>query len=113
MAPQLLLVLVYLVSGLALMTLSLPLIRGDVPRNGWYGFRVPKTLASDEVWYPANRFAGRDLYVCGKIAMVGSLVLAPLSFFVPVGVIGGAGLALTVVPLVVAIVRAFNYLRTL
>ena len=113
MPPQLILVLIYLAAGALLAGLSVPLIQGKVPRNAWYGFRVPKTLASDEVWYPANRFAGKDLQVCGKLLVVGSLILAPLSFFVPVEVVAYAGLALTVVPLTIAVIRAFNYLRTL
>ena len=38
--------------------LSLPLIFGWIPRQSFYGTRTPKTLSSDDIWYPANRFAG-------------------------------------------------------
>ena len=38
-----------------LIAVSIPLMLGMVPRNHWYGFRTPKTLSSDSVWYPANR----------------------------------------------------------
>ena len=38
--------------------LAVPLALGLVPRGRWYGFRTPRTLLSDEVWYPANRFFG-------------------------------------------------------
>ena len=37
---------------------SLPLIFGWIPRQSFYGVRTPKTLSSDDIWYPANRFAG-------------------------------------------------------
>jgi uncharacterized membrane protein len=37
---------------------SVPLIFEWIPRNGLYGFRTPRTLESDAVWYPANKNAG-------------------------------------------------------
>ena len=37
---------------------AVPLILGRVKRNRWYGLRMSRTLASDEAWYPANRFYG-------------------------------------------------------
>ena len=40
------------------LVLSIPMILGQVPPNGVYGFRTPKTLSSADVWYPANRAAG-------------------------------------------------------
>ena len=36
----------------------IPMILSKVKRNAWYGLRTAKTVASDEFWYPANRFAG-------------------------------------------------------
>jgi len=36
---------------------SVPLIFEWIPRNGLYGFRTPRTLESDAVWYPANKKA--------------------------------------------------------
>ena len=38
--------------------LSLPLIFGWIPRQSFYGARTSKTLSSDDIWYPANKFAG-------------------------------------------------------
>lgn len=48
-----------------LVALSIPMSLNMVPRNGFYGFRTPRTLASDEVWYPANSFAGKALLIAG------------------------------------------------
>jgi uncharacterized membrane protein len=104
---------IYLASGLVLSALARPLIDARVPRNHWYGFRVPKTLASDDVWYPANAFMGRDLLVCGRIITAGSLVLAAVGWAFNVGAVAIIGLLLTVVPLLVSLVRGFNYLKTL
>jgi hypothetical protein len=36
-----------------------PLARGKIGRNGFYGFRTPRTLASDKAWYAVNRGAAK------------------------------------------------------
>ena len=113
MPLQLLLPLLFLVDGLLLAGLAVPLIRGRVPRNPWYGFRVPKTLASDEVWYAANRFMGRDLLGCGAVIAVGSVLLAAVASQLTVDGIAYIGLAYTLVPIAIMVVRSFRYLGTL
>jgi uncharacterized membrane protein len=65
----------YGVGGLLLALLAVPLLRGRVPRNRFYGFRTPKTLSDDRVWYAANRIAGRDLLVAGASISLGALAL--------------------------------------
>ena len=74
--------------------LAVPLIRGRVPRNGVYGFRVPKTLASDAVWYPANRVHGRCLLVSGAILVVGVLAFWPFAVRWSVDAVGWLGVVL-------------------
>ena len=69
----------YFVAGLALLAAGVPLLRGWIPRNRWSGFRVPKTLSSDRVWYEANRVAGRDLIIAGAVIMTTAVVSAILS----------------------------------
>lgn len=54
---------VLLASSLLICVLAVPLIQGRVQRNSWYGFRTRRTLASDAVWYPANRLVGKALLV--------------------------------------------------
>ena len=39
--------------------MAIPLILRKIPRNGAYGFRTPKTLSNDELWYKANAYFGR------------------------------------------------------
>ena len=48
-----------------LIVLAIPLILEKIPRNGFYGFRTPYTLSSDDVWYRANRIAGVTLLLAG------------------------------------------------
>ena len=41
-----------------IIAVAIPLAAGWVARNVAYGFRTPRTMASDEIWYPVNRAAG-------------------------------------------------------
>ncbi|HEX4943448.1 MAG TPA: SdpI family protein [Usitatibacteraceae bacterium] len=85
---------------------SIPLILGFVPPNRIYGFRTRQTLSNEALWYQANFFAGWAFL----IAAFASVVLLAL-------VRGGAfpGVASEVaafaLPVVVAIVACFVYLR--
>jgi uncharacterized membrane protein len=103
----------FLANGLLFSGLAIPMIRGMVPRNGLYGFRVPKTLASDAVWYPANRYMGRCLLVSGAILVAGILLLWPFAGRWSVAAVGWLGLALTMLPLLVSVYLGFRYLEEL
>jgi len=73
----------YFIAGLALFAAGVPLLRGWIPRNRWAGFRVPKTLSNDRIWYEANRVAGRDLMIAGAVIMTTAGLSALLSKEVP------------------------------
>ena len=60
---------------LVIVVLSVPMILGTVPPNGVYGFRTPKTLSSEEVWYPANRAAGWFMLAAGVVSICFNLAL--------------------------------------
>jgi len=45
--------------GLLVLALCVPLLRGRIKPNRWYGFRFPQALLSDENWYAINRFGAR------------------------------------------------------
>jgi hypothetical protein len=65
----------FLIIGLFLAGLSIPLILGIIPPNGLYGFRIRKTIENPEIWYPVNKRAGIWLLVLGV-----SVVLAAAGF---------------------------------
>ena len=56
--------------GVLLMGLGVPLMLRKVGRNSIYGFRTPKTLSDDKIWYEANRYAGMLMLVCGAVIVV-------------------------------------------
>jgi uncharacterized membrane protein len=65
--------ILYGLIGLLLIGLSIPLIRGQVPPNSWYGFRTRLTLDNAEIWYPVNTWAGRRLLVVGVVTVIMAL----------------------------------------
>jgi hypothetical protein len=102
----------YVLSGLVISGLAVPLILGKVAPNAWYGFRVRRTLEDPKVWYPANRYAGWHLLALGALLLVTAVGLYfwPGVGFVAYAVICG-GLMLGGVA--VGVVRSFRYLGRL
>ena len=106
------LLILFVASGLLLAVLSVPLIFRKIPPNYWYGFRVRATLENEEVWYPANAYAGKRLFWVG----IGTVVSALVLFLLPipnVGIYASAVGGIVMVGLVVTLVQSFLYLRTL
>lgn len=67
--------LVFLVVGVLLVALAIPLIRRRVRPNALYGLRVDATFADEEVWYEANARSGWDLLYVGMAQIIVSVVL--------------------------------------
>ena len=61
--------LIFSAAGVLFIALGIPLLRGRVRPNSWYGCRTEKTLSDEKVWYAVNRVTGRDI-VAGGIALV-------------------------------------------
>ena len=110
-------VLVFPFVGLLEGGLSVPLILEKIPPNYLYGFRTPKTLSSRELWYKANKYAGRELLVAGAILSGGCLALLIWQLLSGMDLRGDTAvlicLALTLVPLSIALLRSFIYLKKL
>ncbi len=109
---KILLLLLFVAAGLLLTVLSIPMVYRKVPPNYWYGFRVRATLENEEVWYPANEYAGQRLFWVGLSTVVSALVL----FLLPVsnvGIYASAVGGIVMVGLVVTLVQSFLCLRTL
>ena len=106
------LLVMYVVCGGLLIALSLPLLRGKVPPNAWYGFRVPSTMGNPELWYPVNRMMARWLLFAGLITVAGSVAL----YFVPgisLDAYAWLSLLLFTAPLTVGIFASVRRLRQL
>ena len=61
--------------GVVIAVLSVPFLFRLVPRNRFYGFRVPATLKDDKVWYVVNRHVAFEMIGLG-IVLAGSAAIA-------------------------------------
>jgi uncharacterized membrane protein YjgN (DUF898 family) len=67
------------ITGLVFLGFLRPLVQRKIGRNGFYGFRTPKTLASDKAWYAVNHGAAKaGLYMSIGMVIFG-IVVALLS----------------------------------
>ena len=94
---------------LVIIAISTPLILGKIPRNHWYGFRTPKTLSSDAVWYPANKIGGKYFVVAGLIQLA---AIGLVQFTYPEAMAAYGGFAI-LVPLLIALVLWFARIRSI
>ncbi|WP_082629249.1 SdpI family protein [Chthonomonas calidirosea] len=69
--------------GILCAALAIPLIQRRVPPNRLYGFRTPKTLRNESIWYQANAYAGKTLLLYGLTLSLTSLVLSPIYLWQP------------------------------
>lgn len=83
-------------AGLVFILISVPLLRGRIPMNHFYGARFRKSFESDENWYRINRHAARQLILWSiPVILTGLAALffrfderdnLPLVFLLPVAV---------------------------
>ncbi|MEX2579780.1 MAG: SdpI family protein [Verrucomicrobiales bacterium] len=70
-----------IIVGLVCIGLSVPLLRGRVKMNRWYGVRIPKAFSSEDNWYRINQYGSKALiYWCIPIILLGVIMLVG-SFF--------------------------------
>ena len=49
----------YGIIGLLMVALSIPLLKGKIKKNLWYGVRIPKSFESEENWMVINQYGAR------------------------------------------------------
>ncbi len=76
---MIILMLLFLCSGVLLAAISIPMIMGKIPPNGLYGFRVKKTMENPEIWYPVNAYSGKWLLAAGLVQALAAVV----AFYIP------------------------------
>ncbi|MCZ6558386.1 MAG: SdpI family protein [SAR324 cluster bacterium] len=64
----------YLGMNAVLIAATLPLVFHWVPPNRWYGFRLPGTGASPELWYGINATGGKmfilSMIICASVNLL-------------------------------------------
>jgi uncharacterized membrane protein len=70
MNPPIFIALLYAFIGGTVLGVSIPLIRGRIAMNNYYGVRFPAAFASDEAWYRINRHGGKCFAGYGAVLLV-------------------------------------------
>ncbi|MDE2127360.1 MAG: SdpI family protein [Armatimonadetes bacterium] len=102
-------------TGMLFMVASVPLIQGRIPRNRLYGFRVPKTMSSDAIWYAANAYSGKMFFLAGAVTTLAAIACSPILLFgsTGAGIYSGAWVLIMLAALAVCLYRSFRYLGRL
>ena len=61
--------------GVLFSTVAIPLLKGMVRMNKFYGFRIKKAYQSDELWYKINEYGARQFIYGSIFLFVTGLVL--------------------------------------
>jgi len=104
--------ILYVVLGLLMVVLAVPLIKRKVKPNGLYGFRLPQTLNDPDVWYAVNAHFGRRLLVTGMATTLAALLLYRLPGL-DVDSYAWALLAVFVLFFGVGVVQSWRYMNAL
>ena len=112
-----LLVVLFVATSILIIGLAVPMIRGMIKPNHWYGFRTSLTLGNPDIWYPANRYAGWLLLIYGLALLVVSfslpLLLAGLDEEAAMNVYGLGVSAVMLGGLVPVVVLSLRYAKKL
>ena len=95
------------------LALAVPLILEKVPPNNTYGFRTSKTRSAPEIWYPANRVAGWFMVCAAAVSLCFNLALWRAFPEWPLEKMTSWMTGGTLIPLALAVVASFIYLRRL
>src|SRR4051812_7168381 len=101
--------MMYVLSGLLIAALSVPLMRRKIPPNSSYGFRVRRTLDDPKVWYDANAFTGRSMFRLGIGTSIATLALYFFPAINPVAYAVACGLVL-LLGVAVGVILSLRYL---
>jgi uncharacterized membrane protein len=104
-------VVIYGLMGVLLIALSVPMMYDKIPPNSFYGFRTPRTLSDPNVWYPANRVAGRNLALAGLIVSTTALVVFSIHKSIHPGTAALTLLIVSMASLIGAVVHFLMALR--
>ncbi|HVT80829.1 MAG TPA: SdpI family protein [Phycisphaerae bacterium] len=103
-----LVIIVHLVAAILGTVAAVPLIRGKVKMNPWYGVRIPAAFESEARWYEINRYGGRLILAWGVVIAATALIGAflPQRAWIAYDF---ASLAVITVGLVLVIVRIYRH----
>ena len=95
----------FLIAGVCL-----PLARRKISKNDWYGFRLPKSDVSDDLWYEINTYCARRCIIwCGIISVVNLLMLLlPSRDLTSILLVSTVPVSLLAIPIIQTVLYARN-----
>lgn len=69
----------YVAFGLMLVLAAVPFVACKVKPNPFYGYRTPRTMADESLWYDANCYAARWFAAVGVLVIVTALGVGTLT----------------------------------
>ncbi len=105
-----LLMTIYIIGGLLLILISIPLILRKIPPNRIYGFRIRWTLEDPELWYSVNAYSAKWLVFVGLCAILGATGLALIPG-IPLDIYAFGNLGIFVFSFTLALLQAIRFLR--
>ena len=101
--------------GILIIALSIPLLKEKIKMNNWYGFRISKSMESEENWYRLNKYAAQRMIKWSRVL----IMIGALSFFVSFSEKGNENLVLIILfasaPIIAVIpcIEAYYYSKKL
>jgi uncharacterized membrane protein len=105
--------LVFAPVGFLFVVLAIPMIRGWVKPNRWYGFRTRKTFSTQQIWYAANRASGYEILLAGLTIVVTAITTEIIQQAIPPFPAHPVTVAVFLLAMVTATVRSFQILDQL
>jgi hypothetical protein len=69
----------FILCGLLFIGVSIPLYKGSIKMNYWYGFRIGKALDSEQNWYDINKYGARRLIIWSFPIIISGIIYFFLS----------------------------------
>ena len=103
--------IMHIFTALIIIGISIPLVKGEISMNKFYGIRFKKSYDSDESWYKINKYGGQQLIKWSIPLGLFGIV----SFFLPIEKSPVLYLTSLCVPLIiiVPVVTSYLYARKL
>ena len=106
-------ILIFILVGVIEILLGLPLLYEKIKPNWFYGFRLPKTVNNEDIWYNINKYTAKDMIISGIVIIIGMLILLLFKSSVSLSQIVLIGTILIVITLIIFFIRGLNYLKKL
>jgi uncharacterized membrane protein len=108
---NLVLSLAYIFCGILVTVVCMPLVKGKVKMNLFYGVRIKKSFESEENWYRINKFGAEKLIAWAVLLIVIGIVSLFFPFNSQYAMYIFAGVP--VVTIIVPVLQVFIYVRDL